>query len=104
MKLITAIVNRKDSARVCKALIDRGYIFTKVATSGGFLQTSNVMLLIGTEDEKVENAVSAIRENSAKRIEPTPASVIPMLGHDAESITVGGATVFVTDVTYYEKM
>ena len=68
MKLITAIINKRDSGEVCHSLSEAGFYFTKIATSGGFLSTGNVTLLIGTEDEKVEGALDIIRKNSAQRI------------------------------------
>ncbi len=107
MKMITAIVNKKDSAAVCDALREKGYIFTKVASSGGFLSTGNVTILMGTEDHKVEEAVEIIRSNSARRMEPAAGSVVadyPMYSTIPAEVPVGGATVFVTNVEFYEKM
>lgn len=107
MKMIIAIVNRKDSGAVCDALKEKGYIFTKVASSGGFLSTGNVTVLIGTDETLVDEAVDIIRKNSARRMEPTPASVTeeyPMFSLGAAEVPVGGATVFVTNVEFFEKM
>ena len=56
MKMITAIVNKKDAGDVCDALAQARYTFTKMATTGGFLKAGNVTLLIGTDDEKVDEA------------------------------------------------
>ena len=53
MKMITAIINKKDAGKVCSALIDGGFYFTKTATSGGFLTIGNTTLIIGVEDDKV---------------------------------------------------
>jgi uncharacterized protein YaaQ len=38
MKLITAVIGKKDLNPVCDALREAGYSFTKIPTSGGFLQ------------------------------------------------------------------
>ena len=70
--MITAIVNRKDSDSVCDALTKGGFIFTKIATSGGFLKKGNVTLLIGTDIDRVNDAVDIIRDNSARRTENAP--------------------------------
>ncbi len=105
MKMITAIINRKDANAVCTALTDAKVAFTKVASSGGFLKTGNETLLIGADDERVKEIISIIRENSAKRMEPTADMVIP--GNEnfgLKEVLVGGATVFVSEVSYYEKM
>ena len=108
MKLITAIVNKRDSGEVCRGLTEAGFYFTKIATSGGFLHMGNVTLLIGTEDDKTDAALEIIRSNSAQRVEAVPDSAYS--GTSAFSppnpvtVPVGGATVFITDVCHYEKM
>lgn len=108
MKLITAIVNKRDSAEVCHVLTEEGYYFTKIATSGGFLRTGNVTLLIGTDDDKVDGAIELIRQNSAQRVEPVPdvkhGGSVSYIPPTPVTVPVGGATVFVTDVCRYEKM
>ncbi len=107
MKMITAIVNRKDAGEVCDALAEEKFAFTKMATTGGFLKAGNVTLLIGTEDDKVDAAIELIRKHCAKRMEPMPSVVsagVPAFGYYKTEILVGGATVFVTNVERYEKM
>lgn len=107
MKMITAIVNKKDSGEVCDALRDGGYTFTKMATTGGFLKAGNVTLLIGTDDERVDGAIELIRKHCAQRMEPMPSVVsagVPAFGYYKTEILVGGATVFVTDIERFEKM
>ena len=63
MKMITAIVNKKDVNEVGVALSEAGFEFTRMATAGGFLRAGNVTLLIGTEDEKVDDVLAIIRKN-----------------------------------------
>ena len=38
MKMVTAIVNKKDTGTVCRKLTEEGFEFTKLATTGGFLR------------------------------------------------------------------
>ncbi len=107
MKMITAIVNKKDASEVCDALSENGFTFTKMATTGGFLKAGNVTLLIGTGDERVDEAIELIRKHCAQRMEPMPSVVsagVPAFGYYKTEILVGGATVFVTDVERFEKM
>lgn len=47
MKLITAVIGKKDLNSVCDALREAGYYFTKIPTSGGFLRSNNMTLLLG---------------------------------------------------------
>lgn len=107
MKMITAIVNKKDAGEVCDALAEEKFTFTKMATTGGFLKAGNVTLLIGTEDEKVDRALELIKKHCAQRMEPMPSMVnagVPTFGYYKTEILVGGATVFVSPVERFEKM
>ena len=107
MKMITAIVNKKDAGEVCDALSEKRFSFTKMATTGGFLKAGNLTLLIGTEDDKVDEVLDIIRKNCAQRMEPMPSVVnagVPAFGYYKTEVLVGGATVFVTPVERFEKM
>ena len=107
MKMITAIVNKKDAGEVCDALAEEKFPFTKMATTGGFLKAGNTTLLIGTEDEKVDEVIAIIRKHCAQRMEPMPSMVnagVPAFGYYKTEVLVGGATVFVAPVERFEKM
>ena len=97
MKLITAIVNKEDSKAVCNALVKGGFSVTRLSTTGGFLMAGNMTLLIGTEDEKVDTCINLIASCSKQRVEIVP-TAYPL------QVTVGGATVFVTNVERFEKL
>ena len=107
MKLITAIVHKKDVNDVCEVLTENGFEFTKMSTSGGFLKSGNVTLLIGTEDDQVDSVLHLIRKNCSRRTEkvvPLSGSPVPSTLAYMTEVTVGGAIVFVTDVVRFEKM
>ena len=97
MKLITAVIGKKDLNPVCDALREAGYSFTKIPTSGGFLRSSNMTLLIGVDDDKLANAVELINSNCKTRTEQA----------EDKKVKVGGATLFVTisrpDTGGYER-
>ncbi len=46
MKLLIAFVQDTDADRVTAALRDAGHRFTRLASSGGFLETPNVTLIL----------------------------------------------------------
>ena len=109
MKMVTAIINKKDINNVCKELTNNGIMYTKIATIGGFLKANNTTLLIGIEEEKLDLVLKIIRDNSARRTEYLPSlpltdSPSMMLNAHPVEIEVGGATVFVQDISYFEKM
>ena len=107
MKLVTAIVNKEDSRNVTHGLIEAGFSVTRLSTTGGFLMAGNVTLLIGTEAEKVDRAIEIISEHSKQRTEVVPSSAGFGVGMEHTypvEVTVGGATVFVTNVERFEKL
>lgn len=109
MKMITAIVNKKDTSRVCDALTNSGVEFTRLATTGGFLRAGNTTLMIGIDDERLESTLDVIRKNCARRMEKvsTPSamdSTVHLPNAGIAEVLVGGAIVFVNEITYFEKM
>ena len=107
MKLIIAIVNYDDAGPVVQNLSKNGFSSTRLSTTGGFLLAGNVTLLIGVEDEKVQEAVDIIRQHSHSRKQLIPA--ITEMSHGfmpvmPVEVTVGGATVFVVDVERFERL
>ena len=63
MKLITAIVNRRDTSEVCAALTDAGFYFTSHGLPPVVFTGGNSTLLIGTEEDRVPQAIAIIRQN-----------------------------------------
>lgn len=107
MKLIFAIINNDDSSAVSSALTKGGFFATKLASTGGFLMAGNTTFLIGTDDEKVDEAIDIISEHSKKRSQMMPSTAsygIGMYSSFPVEVSVGGATVFVTDVDRFEKL
>lgn len=109
MKLIIAIVQDEDASRLISDLMSEDYRVTKLATTGGFLRAGNTTLLVGVEDEKVENALGVIERicKSRKQVATTPAPVSGTTGMYVPfpvEVTVGGATIFVMDVEQFRKI
>lgn len=106
MKMITAIVNKKDSESVCEALAESGCAFTKMASTGGLLTSGNLTLMIGTDDEKVSEIIELIRTHSTKRTARVSSRIrrgAPK-GNIPSKVTVGGATIFVCEVDRFQKL
>ncbi len=66
MKMIILIVKDSDSEAVNQALTAAEYRITRVASTGGFLRSGVVTLLLGVRDERVESALELIREKVGK--------------------------------------
>ncbi len=108
MKLIIAVVNKDDSSLLTSKLNKAGFMSTKLSTTGGFLRAGNVTLLMGVEDEKVDECLAIMEECCSKRTQVVSTAA----GNHADQfftslpveITVGGATVFIVDVEKFIKM
>jgi uncharacterized protein YaaQ len=70
MKLIIAILRDVDHEPVSRALTGKGFRVTLIASTGGFLRRGSTTLLIGVDDEQVEEGLRLIRENCAPPSEP----------------------------------
>jgi uncharacterized protein YaaQ len=93
MKLLLAIVRNDCAGDVVSALNEQGFRVTRISTTGGFWRRGNVTLLVGVEDEKVDEALKIIDANSGPTIEPETATGV----HPPHR-----ATVFVVGVNSFE--
>nr|WP_306798749.1 cyclic-di-AMP receptor [Oceanobacillus saliphilus] len=101
--MILAVIQDKDSNRLINALGEGDYKTTKLATTGGFLKEGNTTLMIGCNDDAVDDALKIIKDNCSHR-EQMVAPISPM-GGNADSyipkpvkVEVGGATVFILPI------
>jgi uncharacterized protein YaaQ len=70
MKMIIAILRDVDNDPVSHALTAANFRVTVIASTGGFLRRGNTTLLVGTDDELVESALSIIRASCTPPSEP----------------------------------
>ena len=106
-KLIIAIVSNEDSTAASRALTKAGFSVTRLATTGGFLLSGNTTMLVGTDAERVDEAIHISGEKSCKRNNMVSGNASFKAGrYDGVpvQVTVGGATIFVLDVERYEKL
>ncbi|MBM3498671.1 MAG: hypothetical protein FJX74_08350 [Armatimonadetes bacterium] len=100
MKLIIAIVHRRDSSALRDALMAEGHRFTEIGSTGGFLGGGNVTLLMGVEAERVEETLGLIRATCRSREEavgigPPDTRLHADTSGTALTLPVGGAQIFV---------
>ncbi len=109
MKLVVAIVHNEDAGPLVDALLEREYRTTRLHSSGGFLRQSNATVLVGVDDDRVDDVVSIVRENCHARtqvVNPMPPIMEPgefFMPYPLE-VEVGGATVFVLPVERSERL
>jgi len=109
MKLVFAIVHSDDAPGLLEALTRRGHRATRINTAGGFLKESNATILLGLQDEWVDEVLGLIQQNCQTRtqyVNPLPPVMEPgefYMPYPVE-VQIGGATVFVMDVERVEHL
>jgi len=108
MKLVIAVVQDTDAANLISALGKVGLTSTKLASTGGFLREGNTTLLIGVDDERLEEVKKIIRETCRTRTRlitpgmPINETIEAARGQPVE-VQVGGAVIFVVEVSEFLK-
>jgi uncharacterized protein YaaQ len=108
MKLIIAIVQDQDAPSLIDDLTEKEYRVTKLASTGGFLKSGNTTLLMGVEEDSVQEVINIIEDNCKTREITTSLLTVSMPG-DAYipyplEVKVGGATLFILDVEKHIKI
>ena len=106
-KLVIAVIQDKDSAKLMENLVGKGYRATKLASTGGFLKAGNTTMLIGVRaDEGGRGGIirtHAVPEKMVTTMSPIGGAVESYVPYPVEVI-VGGATIFVVDVERFEHV
>ena len=94
-KLVLAVLQGSDSDNTIRNLNERGFMVTVLSSTGGFLKKKSTTVMIGVEEERLEEAA---RESKAARKEleecmataPCPQCHGDRLSEIARAVTVGG--------------
>lgn len=68
--MILAIIRDEDNELVSQGLVDAGFRVTRIASTGGFLRRGSSTLIIGVDDEKVDEAIQVLKNNTSPPEEP----------------------------------
>ena len=110
MKMIYAIVRNDNEDDVVTQLTQHHYSVTRLSTTGGFLRKGNTTLMIGADDEKVDEVISLIKQECGQHEKLTvnmpyiSGSTMVNYATMPMHVEVGGATIFVVNVERYEKI
>ncbi|MCI8341944.1 MAG: hypothetical protein HFE62_01820 [Firmicutes bacterium] len=108
MKLVLAIVHDEDANDIIRILNQKGFMVTKMSSTGGFLRVGNTTLITGVDDDRVKEVTGIFEERcrTRKKVvgESTPYTNIDGFMRKPIEVQVGGATVFVLDVEKFLKI
>jgi uncharacterized protein YaaQ len=86
MKMIIVIIKDSDADALTQALTAGSFRVTRVASTGGFLRSGVVTMLLGVEDTQVDGAIQVVRD------------ALPSKGDQKR------ATLFVVPVQHFEQV
>ncbi len=111
MKMLLAIVNNDDAPLLVNELNEKRYYVTRLATTGGFLKKGNTTLLLGVNDEQVEEVCEIIKQHAGRRPQimytppaPSNGSVYNTVSSVPVNVEVGGSTIFILPVDDFRKV
>ena len=83
MKLLLSILDDRSAGRVADALVAKRFGVTRINTVGGFLKRGNATLLVGVDDDQVDEAIALMREAYGPASRPdSPTGPVFIMGVD----------------------
>jgi uncharacterized protein YaaQ len=70
MKLILTIIDDHDNESVSHSLIEAGFRVTRIASTGGVLRRGYTTLMIGLQEDRVDQAIEIIDKSTSPPAEP----------------------------------
>lgn len=108
MKLIICIVQDEDVHVLIDDLNKANIRITRLSSTGGFLKSGNTTLLIGIDEDRIDEAFDIIEDNCKTRKISTPLIPVNMPTEtyipQPIDVTIGGATIFMLDVDEFIRL
>ena len=109
-KLILAILQGDDYVDTIDELNQNGFFATILSSTGGFLKKKSVTVMIGVEEEKVQQVLDILKRCAGHRQQMSYSDVtMPTGGHApqiplvAVPVNVGGVVVFILELNDLQK-
>lgn len=93
-KLIIAVVQNEDADAVVDALLEDEFRATRLASTGGFLRRGNTTLMIGADEEQVDQVLGLIKQHAHAGAQ----------AQTQQQSAPAAATVFVLDLEEYQRL
>lgn len=109
-KLIFAILQGDDYADTIDELNHNGFFATILSSTGGFLKKKSVTVMIGVDEDKVQQVLDILKHCAGHRQQMTYSDVSMSAGGHAPQIplvpvpvNVGGVVVFILNLDDLQK-
>ena len=108
MKLVIAVVQVYDTDRLLRSVTEAGLRATRIVSTGGFLRMQNATVLMGVEDDRVGEAIDAVRATCQARVEVRAEAAAPEFADwidcGIQEVPLGGGVVFVVPVARFTRI
>ncbi len=86
MKMIIIIVDDNDADTLTQALTAGNFRVTRVASTGGFLRSGVVTMLLGVEEEQVDAVLQTVRNSLSPKTDQKRATLFVVPVHHFEQV------------------
>lgn len=86
MKMIIVIVDDNDADTLTQALTAGNFRVTRVASTGGFLRSGVVTMLLGVEEEQVDAVLQTVRNSLSPKTDQKRATLFVVPVHHFEQV------------------
>ena len=103
-KLVLAVLQGSDSDNTIRNLNERGFMVTVLSSTGGFLKKKSTTVMIGVEEDRLEEALDILQKYAGHRKETVYQSVTMPHGEMSAvppvpmEVMAGGAAVFIVSL------
>lgn len=108
MLLVIAIVQDYDVDNLLSSVTDAGYGATRIASTGGYLQTGNTTVLLGVDDADGRRCLRIVADCCRERLDECGADFSPELpeyyASGVAAVHLGGGVAFVIPVSHFERI
>ena len=108
-KLVLAVLQGSDCDNTIRNLNERGFMVTLLSSTGGFLKKKSTTVMIGVEEDRLEEAMDILQRFAGRRRETVYQSMTMPHGEMstvppmAMEVMAGGAAVFILDLEDIRK-
>ena len=86
MKMIIIIVQDHDADTLTQSFTAENFRVTRVASTGGFMRSGVVTMLLGVEDEQVDAAIQVARKSLPSKADQKRATLFVVPVHHFEQV------------------